>query len=100
MGSADDNQAKESLMTSITASDLPIKGKTYTKLVFDEWEYMTKPMNTNINDYEIRRLGRKDYGVFCVRAWADRIMFARYKCSHLEARRRWAMVLVTKRLRA
>lgn len=51
--------------------------------------------STNINDYEIRRLGYKDYGVF--RAGSLR---ARYACSHLEARRRWAMVLVTSRLRA
>lgn len=77
-------------MTSITASDHQID-------TFGYWNYA--PMNTNINDYEIRRLGYKAYGVYLKNApWAK--LIAKYKCSHLEARRRWAMVLVTKRLRA
>lgn len=87
---------------SITANKyvLPIKGKAITKIVFDEWQYMTQPMNTDPDYYEIRRLGRKDYGVFVKGqpSWARIIQ--RYACSHLEARRRWAMVLVTQRLRA
>lgn len=55
-------------------------------------------MNTTMNDYEIRRLGYKDYGVFRSGVWSARVMAARYKCSYPEARRRWAMALVTKRL--
>ena len=79
---------------STTASD-PVWGKSnITKILVDEWDYLTKPMSTNMHDYEIRRFGYKDYGVYL----AGLVLKARYKCSHLEARRRWAMVIVTKRL--
>lgn len=80
---------------STTASD-PVWGKSnIIKILVDEWQYMTQTMNTNINDYEIRRLGYKDYGVFRV---GQPTIRARYQCSHLEARRRWTMVLVNRRL--
>lgn len=93
---------------SITASDHAIDivryqadaakylGMDYTHMIVDEWDYMTKPMSTNIDDYEIRRLGRKDYGVF--HTAAPNSLRARYACSHTEAKRRWALKLVTHRL--
>lgn len=86
-------------MTLITASErVQIKHTAVTKILVAERDYLTKPMNTDPGYYEIRRLGRKDYGVFVKGqpSWARIIQ--RYACSHLEARRRWAMVLVTKRL--
>lgn len=49
-------------------------------------------------EYEIRRLGKKDYGVFQGRYGTA--MLARYKCSHLEARRRFTLLLVTRRMKS
>lgn len=82
---------------SITASDHKIRGRSITDMVFDEWQYMAEPMSTNIDDYEIRRLGYKDYGIYLKNAkWARTIV--RYACSHTEAKRRWALKLITHRL--
>lgn len=73
----------------------------HSSMIIDEWSHMTKPMSTNIDDYEIRRLGRKDYGVFYKPdqgTWGSMRIVARYACSHTEAKRRWALNLITRRL--
>jgi hypothetical protein len=48
-------------------------------------------------DYEIVKLGRKEYGFRPCNKQLGGVVVS-YKCSHLEAQRRFKLMLVTRRL--
>lgn len=79
---------------SITASE--IRGKQPSGYFLDDWFSYYPPLRT-FDDYVMIRLGRKEYG-FRLRVTGESRLTARYKCSHLEAQRRFKMMLVTARL--
>lgn len=77
-----------------------IRGKSVTLLAIDEWAG-NDPFNgqTHVEEFEMRKTGNKEYGFFLRNKYHRRAV-ARYKCSHLEAKRRFTLLLITKRLRS
>ena len=88
---------------STTASE--IRGMSATSFYVDEWSSETYSQShlpdlyPSPNDYRMVKIGRKEYG-FEPRnkAGVGSGLVARYKCSHLEAQRRFAMMLVTRKM--
>lgn len=52
----------------------------------------------SLDSYQMIKLGRKEYGFNDGRSSGYTALVARYKCGHLEAQRRFKLMLVTKRL--
>lgn len=77
---------------SITRSDVRNSKVWYWIDEFGFWHHERVFRNFNLADYEMRRLGKKDYGFFL------NGLVARYSCSYLEARRRFVMKLITARM--
>lgn len=48
--------------------------------------------------YEMVKIGPKEYGFRPCNRQVGSGLVARYKCSHLEARRRFAMMLITRKM--
>ena len=92
---------------SITASD-GINWRQLAKKELDAWstavwssalfesnKVFSNRMNFDFTDFKMKRLGTKDYGFFY---GTEGYCAMRYKCSHLEAQRRFKVFLITRRL--
>ena len=73
-----------------------IRGLSATHMIIDEWDNVKRP-NYILADYKMIRLGKKDYG-FVLRVTGYGGVGARYKCSHIEAQRRFTALLIARRL--
>ena len=83
---------------SITASE--IRGLKATMVVHDEYQYMPQWLPEDYlpyDQYEMVRLGRKEYG-FRTKGHPGNRYVRCYRCSHLEAQRRFKLMLITRRL--
>lgn len=86
-------------MSSTTASDHELDAFSYI-----QWLPKPEPLHildlyTSPSDYKMVKIGRKEYGFepYNTRQ-VGKGLVAYYKCSHLEAQRRFAMMLITRKM--
>ena len=77
-------------------ADAMIHGMSITKMWVDEWTDRPEAF-MNLDDYEIRRFGKKQYSVH-LKSGRYEVLKAVYKCSRPEAIRRWTAVLIARRM--
>lgn len=72
-----------------------LRGRNPSVIFIDEGIGLFGP--TSYEAYEMVKFGRKNFG-FRPRNKREGGVVIRYKCSHLEAQRRFKMLLITKRM--
>ena len=81
-----------------------IRGKSADWVIFDDplgpagvrWDPLITPTSWTRADFDMRREGRKQYAFY--RRNGGPCAIQRYACSHIEAKRRFTLFLITKRL--
>jgi len=72
-----------------------ILGRHPSGVIIDEWNNYGR-RSYAIGDFDMRREGRKQYAFY--RRDGSACALQRYSCSHIEAKRRFALYLITRRL--
>lgn len=75
-----------------------ISGMRVSGWVVDDWSGMDDRRDGIMERYEMRRIGKKHYAFYDTYATWKNSPTVRYKCSHLEAQRRFAMLLITRKM--